>query len=382
MDDIGDKTFRESFGDCECYIGDRQSKSDFYAHLEFTPWGEDRITIADPGSKGLATVDRGIVCLDGAVKSQRWKKDGKLLRWEFELKGKPVSNVYSLELGGNWKDFDFHPQTPFPNPTQIMRDGQEWLEWIDSRGLINDRPRALDGSIAVYSKWKHNNKHRFGKAFQILVPMITDALGKTTWAEKIEQVGGSIQVTLPTDFLNQARYPIRINDTFGDTSSATGSNFAVDALVGWLGTPAEDGNATALWAYVGYDPYHKPCTMGLYDSGKNEIVCSAEVDPAPLADAEFTIASTPITNPTEYWIVIHCSDDYVRLYYDAVGGQGFGDNDYSYSAGNMPDLIENVDVEPYHRSYALWCVYTPSGGGNAPTGHLQGPFAGPLGGPI
>lgn len=123
------------------------------------------------------------------------------------LPAKPASNVFTFQLD-NWENLDFFYQAPL---TQ---------EEIDEGA---SRPENVVGSYAVYYKNHANHiegqtNYATGKAYHIYRPLVTDADGKTTWADLFID-GGVLTVTVPQSFLNSAAYPVVVDPTFGYTTN-------------------------------------------------------------------------------------------------------------------------------------------------------------------
>lgn len=124
---------------------------------------------------------------------------------EIILNSKPTTNVFDFVIGG-YEHFDFFYQ---PALTQEEIDG----------GSI--RPENIVGSYAVYHKEQKDHiegetNYATGKVLHIFRPKAIDANGVETWAE-LSYAGGTLSVTVPQKFLDNATYPVRVDPTFGNT---------------------------------------------------------------------------------------------------------------------------------------------------------------------
>lgn len=118
----------------------------------------------------------------------------------------------------------------------------------------SSRPRNIEGSLAVYSNHLRNNEYKCGKIFHLPVPHFMDSDGAEAWGTYNPDVHeiGQLVISLPTDFLKTAKYPVVVDPTFGKTDIG-GSN------LNWRGhghnyvtvfTCPAAGTATSLHAYV------------------------------------------------------------------------------------------------------------------------------------
>ncbi|OGG50387.1 hypothetical protein A2704_05625 [Candidatus Kaiserbacteria bacterium RIFCSPHIGHO2_01_FULL_54_36b] len=166
---------------------------------------------------------------------------------EVYLKQKPMSNVFEFKLDGvDNLDFLYQPALT--------------AEEIEQGGT---RPENVIGSYAVYHKEKHGHEvgktdYATGKAFHIYRPKAIDARGNETWAV-LSYSDNALSVTVPQSFLDTAIYPVRVDPTFGYTSSgASYQDIAVDNndvshRVGNAAALTEGGTLTSLHASLDMD---------------------------------------------------------------------------------------------------------------------------------
>lgn len=126
---------------------------------------------------------------------------------EVYLKQKPDTNTFDFTLAGT-EELDFFYQAPL---TQTEID------------LGASQPANVVGSYAVYHKSLKNHQvgdtnYSTGKLFHIFRPKAVDADGNEVWAQLSYDDAGTLTVTVPQDFLDNANYPVRVDPTFGVTS--------------------------------------------------------------------------------------------------------------------------------------------------------------------
>jgi len=97
---------------------------------------------------------------------------------------------------------------------------------------------------------------------------------------------------------------------------------------------------------------------------------------------EVLAISQAVLAASQYWLAIKCGNaSGIKLFYDAGTIDSVYDNNAAYVAGNLPDSFGTNNAWKTDKDFTIYVTYTPSGG-VAPTGVLQGPLVGSLGGPI
>jgi len=152
-----------------------------------------------------------------SVRLKNWNKDKIDLefydheegfKFIWYLKEKPESNIVEFTLQSKGVDFYYQPEL-----SQEAKD----------RGDI--RPENVVGSYAIYHSTKggmndsRGMEYKCGKVGHIFRPHLYDADGKECWGIlHIDKEAGTYTVEIPQEFLDNAVYPIKSNDTFGYTS--------------------------------------------------------------------------------------------------------------------------------------------------------------------
>lgn len=159
------------------------------------------------------------------------------------LNEKPTTNVFCYAIQGA-ENYDFFYQPPLTK--EELAEGAS-------------RPPEIEGSYAVYHKTLKNHQlgrenYATGKVMHIPRPQVWSMSDVDTkvWAD-MHYENGSLCVTVPQDFLDKAKYPVRVDPTFGYTSQGgTDSQISSvdgDELRAQLGT-APTGSLTSVSAYV------------------------------------------------------------------------------------------------------------------------------------
>ena len=233
---------------------------------------------------------------------------GNEFKMEITFQEKPDSNVLVFELT-NWENFNFYYQPPL---TQ---------EDID---LGCYRPDDVVGSYAVYHKTKKHNNYKTGKAFHIYRPKFIDSVGNWTWVD-LHIENGIYTVTIPQEFLDTCIYPIKANDTFGNTSSGD-SDLGLDGYmhgstftsgVGESGTTStihcytQDTNGSVMMAMYTDEPGQPQDKLG------TEATESTPVAYTTSANVENYVAD--FTAETVYWLCFNTASN-CDLRYDSSSG--------------------------------------------------------------
>ncbi len=157
---------------------------------------------------------------------------------EVVLNKKPDTNVFEFQLDG-YEDLDFWYQ---PELTQTELD----------EGAF--RPENVVGSYAVYHKVKANHiigqtNYQTGKAYHIYRPKVIDDNGVEVWGE-LNYNNGILSVIVPQGYLDNAKYPVRVDPTFGFTDVGGTTSLGQDRASVSKFTLSEDGDVTKMTTYA------------------------------------------------------------------------------------------------------------------------------------
>ena len=256
--------------------------------------------------------------------TEQWELGG--LKYEFILKKKPIINKITMVIES--KNLVFNYQAPLKNENP---DGSTW-EYNSSGGKRN-RPANVNGSYAVYhsNKFGHvigETNYKCGKAFHIYRPRFVDDDGKKVWAD-LEIVNGLYTVTIPQNFIDTAKYPIRTNDTFGKTDiggteDELGGTWAYNTQA--TSTPASNGELTSIKIYSKTSTGSPKVYGALYsESGSEPNSKLAEDSSGASTGGSYAwVASSvsySVTSGTQYWLAGRTDGDSIYIKYDDSGGQ-------------------------------------------------------------
>jgi hypothetical protein len=289
------------------------------------------------------------------------------LEIEFILEVKPASNKVNFDLEYS-KGLRFCYQPPMTEETWLLDRYGDTVDtvsatemWIKADGetpayRAAQRPENIVGSYAVYCD-KKNNKYKAGKFCHIERPKAIDADGVEEWCELSitvdDSIGhGSLVVTVPQAFLDTAKYPVRVDPTFGYTTAGGASASNWDLIGGYIDNPGESGTVTKITAYTGAVTITDNRKAALYTSDGNTLISpqSAENSGSKSVGWEdFTVSNADVT-AQDYAICVWMDWVTPTLYYDS--GQPSGTSkSASQSYGAWPASVsfsnETVAVSVY-----------------------------------
>lgn len=283
--------------------------------------------------------------------------------YEFEvvLKSKPKTNRVEMSLQTKGLEFFYQPAL-----TQ---------EEIDQGA---SRPENVVGSYAVYYKdcpanYVDGKLYRVGKAFHIFRPRIEDAVGNWTWGElNIDEARGTLTVTIPQKFLDEAVYPVRhaAGLTFGYTGQGAAGTYGTQDIYRAAKATGAAGTANSISAYIRADFYQAGTSnvkFALYKVSDGTII--GYTTEASYTGETFDGKQTlnfvvePTISAIDYWICSWGNDVMgpVAMYYDTVEDEGSAtSHNYSESWTSPATFITYDD-----KRYSIYCTYTAGGGTNA-----------------
>lgn len=193
-------------------IGDSK-QADFMPRVKLMAWdNEANLSIglitdhkADRVSTKSQLVEWSNPDYDAKIYPLDHLEDGGL-EFEFTLREKPENNRIDLSI--RTKGLDFFYQAPLTN--------EEKLEGLRRR-------KNVEGSYAVYYRGEPGDysslggkNYKTGKAFHIYRPHAIDSDGNTAWGDlNIDEEKELLTIILPTNFLDNASYPIWVDPTVG-----------------------------------------------------------------------------------------------------------------------------------------------------------------------
>ena len=365
----------------ELEIGDVKQVDEFLPQIKLKKWDNeinlsvrrvkewDNPVIETRGEKIQYGDDKETVVI---YEKPNIAEDGGL-EIELHLHEKPATNRFEFSIRTKGLKFLYQPALT-----------QEEIE----QGY--KRPENVVGSYAVYHESLTGNfrdKHyKTGKAFHIYRPYIFDEDGNETWGElEIDIENETLTVIVPEHFLEQAKYPVIVDPTFGYTSAGASSHeifhiySSEDNVPGYasrFALPSPGGPLTSMSAYIDSSSAVIWTTVGMhiYEDTANEpdnrlgttgqSPQYTNTSPAWVS-ADFT---SPLwLTPGNYWMTIGywSSSNYgmgTDLYYDDGAGMHVVQN-YSFAGPYMygtpqgsPDPWAAVDSTGT-RNYSIYATY-------------------------
>lgn len=286
------------------------------------------------------------------------------------LNEKPDTNVFCYAIEGA-ENYDFFYQPPL---TQ---------EEIDEGAY---RPPEIEGSYAVYHKTLKNHEigkenYATGKVMHIPRPQVWSMsdVDIKVWAD-MNYIDGQLCVTVPQDFLNGAKYPVRVDPTFGYTTVG-GTTVALrvggsNAKITSIATLSGDGNVSSISAYVAKEGVPNRLWKGIIYSE------NPANTPDALQGSAGSEVTTSNTDPTFSWgtstlsMSLSANNYYVGIIHDSVSDSeellGKGDalaGASKFNADTYSDGPANPFGSPTTSGFirSFYATYTESGGGASTT---------------
>lgn len=272
------------------------------------------------------------------------------LEFEWVLPSKPASNVLAATIQTKGLDFFYQP----PLTQQEIDEGAV-------------RPENVVGSYAVYHATKggmnrsDGMEYKVGKAFHIYRPKVTDANNNSVYADlNIDEQNGTLTVTVPQDFLDNAVYPVIVDPTFGYTSIGASENYAdfdTSASSSYTSDSTETSIAS-MTAYVGRK--NDVIKMGIYTDASTATLKGNTGDVACTVALGWVTGSMAATLSTStlYQLALNTGDsaDGIAWYFDSGGAQ------YSYTTiFNYPDFPDPGTWNNFHAAsnrISIYATYT------------------------
>lgn len=276
---------------------------------------------------------------DSTVSYQDTKE---LYQFNITLTKPAEQNVFAFPLETSGLEFVYQP------PLNEELDLKLYDFVNATHALIKDeivvyRPENVVGSWVVLKTVKGFGT---GKLYHIYRPLIIDAKGSSVWAN-LTVTKSQMQITINTEWLKTAVYPVVIDPSFGKTdvgaSTYTYLGFGDrDEKVGCNFTLSENGDVTALTAYLKeYDGVGQTngTVFGIYDSSNN-LEGQTEYGDIPAAASWVTLDfASPISlTAGDYWLTV-LVDVRTEIHYDA--------GDAGQTKGDYPDDFTDGLSDPF-----------------------------------
>jgi hypothetical protein len=274
------------------------------------------------------------------------------------LNEKPATNCFTYQIDG-WEDYIFEWQPPLT------------IEEI-KKGAV--RPEEIVGSYAVYSKSLRDNNYQTGKMVHIPYPYVWELNNEAGTKERAESFrinDGVMTVCASQKFLDKATYPVRIDPTFGYTSSgASSATFARNAIFGYATSAPASVSLDSISVYTGEGtPANQSwvkAALTLFSD--NTIVTNGVGDQQEIVGGgpvlvTSTFSTKPaVTSGTDYILAVvassSASGNQVKIFFDTTGATA----SYFNTANNYASPATWASRSGQTRFYSTYATYTTGGG--------------------
>ncbi len=315
-------------------------------------------------------------------------------KWDIQFKIKPANLILEWDLLHSEGVYFFYQDT-LENEYLRYKDGCDSLdEYLD----VHHRPDDIVGSYAVFCNRKNalRAKNRSyivnyfaGKLGHITRPFVLDSQGKRAWCV-LNISENKLRISLPSTFMENASYPVRLDPVLG-YDNIGGTLYGTDGIAkasllnvdnSAQVAPSNGGPTTDVYFYLddqGGSDWDKEVDAGIYnDSGgsPNNVLDSTTKTSSFISPGwNFVTVNVQIVSGNTYYPAFAWAFGNGNARYDGVPTQASG---HKTGAPTLPDPW-NGSSSPF--AFSNYLSYVEAGG-NAPTGTINGPLVGPLGGPI
>jgi len=382
---INDTTYERELPNGKVEIGDKDSV-DFKPTAKLKRWGEEcSLVLSIPTTeKILPTIQGEKILWTGKDYGAEFFQGTDGFKFNIILPKKPKTNVFPLDFQS--ENLNFYYQPPL---TEEYHSG--WSDKFQDNIIVTEtlartvketdgkpnggisRPENVVGSYAVFHANKSNSiyssqaeaeKYQGGKAFHWYRPLIYDNVGKKCWGVlNVDPQAGLRTVTIPQEFLNNAVYPVTIDDLFGYDTLGGSDEWGSNTRIGCKFACSAAGTGISIsWGndYTFSSGSVKCC---LYDAAGDKVE-NGETEEETSGNAEDWVVHDFLAAPTlsiaDYWLFFWTNSGNPEFKYDTVSGWPYIDTVITY--GDWPDGIA-VGSPLTGCKFSIYCTYTPSGGG-------------------
>lgn len=264
------------------------------------------------------------------------------------LNKKPDTNIFCYTIEGA-ENYNFFYQPPLT--AEEIADGSY-------------RAPEIEGSYAVYHKTLKNHimgreNYATGKVMHIPRPQVWELNDKdntTVWAD-LSYNDGQLCVTVDQEYLNKAKYPVRVDPTFGYTSVGGSGTAGVAnrAYVTRFTSPSDVGTVQKLTIRIGSSNAGNLKGI-IVDSSKNLVTNGVSVATSSPVNTwtDWTFSTPPTLTASTVYGLGFVWESTAQTVYDA-GTTGQTHADLANSFTTPQDLGATTDVD---RVYSVYATYT------------------------
>jgi len=235
-----------------------------------------------PVTLGKNTPSFGLCRFNKALRFVPPDNEGFTLRGDkrqLVYKGRRRSHRFTI-LGDSAFEYDcILEKEPESNVVSLVMEGAEHFDFYRQPDFVPDD--FLKGSYAVYKKETLIGQGT-GKLCHIHRPLIIDARGRKVWGD-LSVVGNELRITIPQDWLANAKYPVVVDPTVGTTAVGSQTTWNSDPPEPWsplcfecsipvnrfLISEKLEGNCTAYF-YTHWDDWDAGGRPVFYSNNNNQ----------------------------------------------------------------------------------------------------------------
>lgn len=383
-----DKYKGEPKDEVQVIIGDKVLVGNLGATTEFKPniglkrWNEVGFKLkTDKLLADVATKDKKLSFDKDKIKFDTPKMSFEMYdymegeggyKYIWYLNEKPLTNKIEFEIESSGLDFFYQPPLTEEFQNGYCEEFQKEIVVTETQvkdlegNILVERPENAVGSYAVYHSTKggmndiYGKDYKVGKAFHIYRPHIIDASGVKTWGI-LHIENGKYSVEIPQEFLDNAVYPIKSNDTFGYGAGNTSVTPTSDRFYnsGIEYSVSFNGTINSITGKVGMAGGAYDWQGAIYnDTSRIDYISSSDTNASVVSVYTVSVVGgNSVISGLDYYVAIALDNTPGNIYYDA------GDNYMKYASytwGSPPDPITWTTSETNKRKFYVYATYTPS----------------------
>lgn len=285
---------------------------------------------------------------------------------EIEYKAEPVSNVVTLDI--EIDDLELYYQPALDTAGDPEADHCTDTQCFDAENnVITERSENVIGSYAVYHASESGDytasggyNYQTGKLFHIYRPKITDKDGDWVWGElNINTNTNELTITIDQTWLDNAKYPIVVDPTFGYGTKGATSKVITAYMYASEFFPSSNGDVTSISMYISNILSLTGLKLGIYDASFNALGSGEILSFTNSTFNEVTLSSSvAVTSGSGYYLAGLGNGSNALCYYDTDTVNAAADSVVDSPYASFPQNPWTPALTYTDRKFSIYATYT------------------------